>query len=287
MAVKAQKTYTVSVAPRSSGSEFHAAIADLSEPHDLVRLMAGSMAFVTPRETCGLRALIEYAARQSEEVVLDCPTDRDVHVYLERIDFYKDLPSNVALSHPRPEVRRKDRRADLIEVTRIASEEDVGTLMERVSTVAKPQLGSGPVANAFTTAVTEATENVVSHADSPIGAVVAAQRYDRTGLELSVIDLGAGIPATLARNPAHRGLADLAAIERALEDGVSSINEPGRGAGLWRLAEAVCRGRNATLVIGSGNGELGLAWENGRRRRYAAVPAIGIRGTWIWIRIAA
>jgi len=46
MAVKTQKTHT-SVSARSAGSEFHAAIAGLVEHHELVRLMAGSMTFVT------------------------------------------------------------------------------------------------------------------------------------------------------------------------------------------------------------------------------------------------
>ena len=286
MSVKAQNTYMVSVPPRSSGSEIHAAIAALDEPHDEVRLMAASLWFVTPREICGLRALVDHAAAHAGRVEFDCPANSSVHRYLERVDFYKHLPENVELSLPRPHLGRWDTRDQLIELVRIRSCDDVEDLMNRVSRVVSGQVGRGHVAKTFATAIGAATENVVDHARSPIGALVAAQRYQRTGLELAVVDLGEGIPTTLARNPDHDGLGDLGAVERSLEDGVSSVtDDDGRGTGLWELVEAVARAENATLGIGSGRADLRLSWERGLRSRNAAVPSYAIPGTWIWVRL--
>lgn len=285
MAVKTQKAYMVSVPPRSAGYEFHAAIAALDEPHDEVALMAGSMDFVTPREICGLRALVDHAAAHTREVVLACPNNRHVHRYLERVDFYEHLPPNVRLNQPRPRVRRRDQQDQLIELTRIGSTDDVEGLMDRVSKVAKRQVGPGHLAMAFATAIGAATENVVDHAKSSIGALVAAQRYEATGLELAVVDLGLGIPTTLGENPSYADLTDLEAIERALEDGVSSVQEEGRGTGLWELVETVGKAKASTLGIGSGRGDLRLSWRNGGRTRNAATPGHEIPGTWISIRL--
>jgi anti-sigma regulatory factor (Ser/Thr protein kinase) len=293
MTVKTQNTptnlsYNVSIPPRSSGAELHAAIADLTaNPADEVRLMSGSLQFVTPREVCGLRALLDHAAANAAHVYFDCPADPNVHAYLERIDFYKDLPENVTLSRPVRPSRRRDRWERLIELLSIHTSEDVARLSSRVSAVAAAQLGSGPVAAALATGIAAATENVIDHANSPIGALIAAQRYEGKGLELAVVDLGAGIPTTLGRNPDHMGLRDLEAVERALEDGVSSTGEAGRGAGLPDFVNRVSRGGNATLGIASGCADLRLSWQAGRHTQNATTPMHPVPGTWIWLRLRA
>jgi hypothetical protein len=106
-----QKTYWVSVPPRPSGAEFHAATADLSNHRAEVRLMAASMSFGTRAEVCGLPALLDHAAHRADSVIFDCPGDVDVHAYVARMDFYANLPTNVVLSRPAPTIRRRDRRS--------------------------------------------------------------------------------------------------------------------------------------------------------------------------------
>jgi hypothetical protein len=302
MTVKTQKAYMVSVPPRSSAAEIHTAISAVNGDQSEIHLMAGSLDFATPKEVCGLRALIDHAATRADRVVFDCPSRRDVHAYLARANFYADLPPNVQLSRPPPVLRRRNRRLTLLELIRVVSTEDVEGLMDLVYEVAKGQFGIGPVATACTTAIGAAIENVVEHADSPIGALVSAQRYRRfrrrrannstlqvpkTGLELAVVDLGQGIPTTLSRHPNHRGLSDLEALERSLEDGVSSTSDPGRGAGLAELVGAVGRTGHSTLELGSGRASLTLEWANGNHYRQRAVPGYTIRGTWISLRLEA
>jgi anti-sigma regulatory factor (Ser/Thr protein kinase) len=287
MTVKMQNTYFVSVPPRSSGSELHAAIKDLAHCKPEVRLMAASMRFATPGEICGLRALVDYAATKADTVVFDCPARDDVHAYLTRMNFYAELPPNVDLSREVPPLRRRDHRTKLIELVRIRTPDDVERLMERVHHVADAHLRTGLAAVACATALGEVTANVLDHAGAPEGALVAAQTYKTTGFELAVIDLGAGIPTTLARNPAHRGLADIDALQRSLKDGVSGMEEPGRGSGLADLVKAVGRAGSASLRLGSGRGQLSVGLTKGNQRRHRMVPAVAVPGTWISLTLEA
>ena len=279
--MKPQNTYDVSVPPRGPGDRIHATLAHIEATQPAsVRLWAGSLEFVTPSEICGLRALIVRAAAIADDVRFDCPRNPHVNRYLERVDFYEGLPANVSLSEPRPQVRRRDRKRELIELTQILECDDVARLTTRVKTVASGAVRPEAVARACTTAIAAATENAIDHAGSPIGALVAAQRYGPT-LEVAVVDLGAGIPATLARNPAHRGLTDVDAVLRSLDDGVSSLAEDGRGSGLPQIVRHVARSRNATLIIASSQARLHISWRGGARRQNTSVPPLPVRGTWI------
>jgi hypothetical protein len=164
---------------------------------------------------------------------------------------------------------------------RISTSNDVEALMDRVWRVAKSQFGTGRAAAVSATAIAAATENVIDHAQSPFGAYVSAQRYQRSRVELAVVDLGHGIPATLRQNPSHVGLSDLEALERALDDGISSVCDPGRGAGLAELVKGIAQAGNSSLRLRSGRAELALGWENGNEQRNRTVPAYPVRGTWI------
>jgi hypothetical protein len=286
MTMKTQNSYVVSVPPRLSGSQLHVAIAHLGEVEvEEVEIKMGSLSFAFPPEVCGLRALVEHAATRSGRVSLDCPSNQHVHRYLERMNLYSDLPGNVDLSQPRPGLMRRDQSGKLIELVSVSSTNDVEDLMDRVSKIAEGQVGRGPVARAFTTAIGAITENVVDHAASPIGALIAAQRYRTSGLEFSVVDLGDGIPSTLTSHPDYSGLHDLEALELALKDGVSSTGVDGRGVGLWEFVEHIGRGGNATIGIASGQADLRISWSGGRQTRNAATPVHPVPGTWISVRL--
>jgi len=275
----------VSIAPRWSTAEVHAAVQAIDGTQDEVELMAGSLSFATPQELCGLRALVEHAAMHAERVSFDCPGDDQANRYLARMDFYSDLPPNVVLTRTVPMLRRNDRRQQLVELRRVACADDVEALMDRVAKVAEGHFGKGTTATACATALGAATENVIDHAQSPVGAWVAAQRYRRTGLELAVVDLGLGIPTTLGRNPVHAGLSDLDAVELALEDRVTSTGQDGRGAGLAELRTAVRQAGNSTLVIRSGRAHLTISQRGSEIQVQRFTPSPAVPGTWIAIRL--
>jgi len=285
MTVKVMNTCSLSVPPSVAHSELHRAIVALDSQCDRFEVLAGSLRFVTPLELCGLRALIDHAAQLADRVHFDDPLIPDVHNYLARMDFYSDLPPNVELSRKPPTIRRNDRRDNLIELCRIMSIEDVEALPERVWRIAHPHFGTGPTAKACGTAIAAATENVLDHARSPIGALVAAQRYDRAGLELAVVDLGLGIPTTLRANAEFGRLTDLDAVEQAVRDGVTSTGEKGRGAGLAELISTAQRAGNSTLVIQSGYAHLTVSSRGGLANIHRTCPGTPVPGTWISLRL--
>jgi anti-sigma regulatory factor (Ser/Thr protein kinase) len=286
--MKTQKSQVqrISVPPRLAAGHLQASMEEIDGASDEIHLLASGVKFADPLDICALRTLIDHAAEMSGRVYLECPGDSSVNRYLERMNLYDGLPDNVELSSPRPAIRRQPLGGKLIELSRIVCSADVEALMDRTAEIAGEQFGRrSTVTVAFATAVGAAAENVVMHAKSPTGALVAAQRYQRTGLELAVVDRGLGIPRTLSANPRHQGLSDLQAVERSLQDKVSSSLEEGRGAGLWELCDAVAASRNATLAIASGRADLSLSWADGALHRNPSTPAKPISGTWIAIRL--
>jgi anti-sigma regulatory factor (Ser/Thr protein kinase) len=271
----------VSIPPRSNGAEIQAAIVALTEPQDEVHVMASSLLFAAPREICGLRALIECAAANAAVVTFDCPLKSEVHRYLGRMDFYSELPSNVRLSHEPPIIHRRDQRRSLIELRHVTDVNDLQELMDSFWGVSLEHLKSNRLAKAYSTALGAVAENVVDHAASPIGALVAAQRYERTGLELCVVDVGHGIPVTLRRNAKYAELSDIDAVVRALDDRVTSTGVEGRGAGLAELCSTIAKAGSATLTIQSGCAQVTLHGDSGRMYVNRLIPGSPTPGTWI------
>ncbi len=240
----------VTLPARGCANDVRDAFGQLSQALELVAIDASALQFVTPEDICGLRALIELAATIADRVTVVCPEDDNVHRYLARMNFYADRPPSVRYSRSVPWLRRRDRSHDLVELAMIQTPTDVGQQYERVMRIGAGQFGANsPMTTAFATAVAVAAENSVEHASAPLPAMMAAQRYGQSTLKLAVVDLGVSIPTTLRRNPLHRDLDDAAAIVRSLDDGVSSIIERGRGAGLADMMRKISRVGSAHLKI--------------------------------------
>ena len=285
MTMKTMKALTVSIPPRLFDFNVHWVIRAVNEPHSRIEVMASSLAFVTPVEMCGLRLMVECAADRADEVFFDCPSNGDVNRYLARMNFYSELPPNVVLSSVVPELRRRDRSKSLVELSRVQTRDDVEEFIRRSWEVTSAQFGVGRMAKACAVALGAASENVLEHAQSRNGALVAAQRYKNSGIELAVVDLGLGIPSTMRRVPKHSSLSDLEIVELALEDHVTSSQVAGRGAGLHELITAVERAGNATLAIQSGLAHLNVHFRDGTVEYQRLTPADEVQGTWISVRL--
>lgn len=229
--------------------------------------------------------MLDQAADTAEKVLFDCPDSQGVHKYLARMNFYSGLPANVSLSRHIGKVKRRDRRESLIELTRVRSADEVMPVVDRVMRVAQRDFGSRQILRAFCVAVSELLENAVEHACSPIGGLVAAQRYETSRLELMVVDLGRGIKDSLAQNPSYAELTELGAIRRALEDGVSSLDDPGRGGGLPNLVSSAGTVPRASVRISSGEGEVDMRWVGGDPVRLERKREQAATGTWIYVRL--
>lgn len=108
----------------------------------------------------------------------------------------------------------------------------------------------------------EVIRNALSHAESPIGCVVAGTVYPASRLiELCVLDMGQTIRGHLTKNPMHaRVRTDHDAIVLATVEGVTGtppgqvnrLGEPNSGVGLYELRQ-YCESGGGDLTIVSGD----------------------------------
>jgi hypothetical protein len=103
----------------------------------------------------------------------------------------------------------------------------------------------------------ELAENVIHHADTPLGGFAAAQGWRKTStFEIGMVDLGVGIRGSLTKNPAYADIGDdVTAITTALEPRVSATPERNSGIGLF-ITRLLLRENGGTLVVRSGRGAL-------------------------------
>ena len=122
---------------------------------------------------------------------------------------------------------------------------DADQLYETVSTIMKNILGAlnkfdRSHLTAIEWSVNEITDNVLNHAQSPVGGFVQVTNHSRREqIEFSVCDAGLGIPATLrSHNP--KLSTDQEALEKAIQEGVTRDKSVGQGNGLygtWRITQ--------------------------------------------------
>ena len=119
---------------------------------------------------------------------------------------------------------------------------------------------SANVAQLLANHLDEVLLNALTHADSPIGAIVVGQEFPGLKcLEIAVLDLGQTIRGHLTGNPKHQSIAtDSEAIIRATEEGVSGTvgfnrwGDPNSGVGLFELRKyCECGGGELTILSGS------------------------------------
>jgi len=106
----------------------------------------------------------------------------------------------------------------------------------------------------------ELADNILHHSNATAGWVAAARVRHRLDdgtikpmVEIAVGDSGIGIPAAIKKNPALSPSDDAQAVVLALQEGVSGLDDPHRGYGLWHLRQEVVRvAAQRVLVIRSG-----------------------------------
>ena len=122
---------------------------------------------------------------------------------------------------------------------------DADQLYKTVSTIMKKILSAlskfdRSHLTAIEWSVNEITDNVLNHAQSPVGGFVQVTSHSRREqIEFSVCDAGLGIPATLrSHNP--KLSTDQEAVEKAIQEGVTRDKSVGQGNGLygtWRISQ--------------------------------------------------
>ena|SRR5579863_627888 len=123
-------------------------------------------------------------------------------------------------------------------------------------------------------AVNEITDNVLNHASSAVGGIVQLTTKSKSNVvEFVVCDAGVGIPRTLRE--AHKDLtSDVAALDRAIREGVTRNRSTNMGNGLFgsfRLAQL----SDGYFSIHSGYARLDFNQKDGLRVSQLASPYSG------------
>lgn len=259
--------------------------------------------FVEPAGICGLAALLEFLIPRSEEVELAL-SGRDVAAYLERMDFFRlfggRVRTNLDLSSL--EERQRHNPGTLQELINFQTEAEIPGVVQRIAEILETMGYRLRERVDICSTLSEVCANAAEHgladglidgdASAPgFGAYAAVQAYnhvvsggsrgDRRGGEevlVAIADGGPGIRDTLARNPANADFVatDNDALRHALQMGVSSSGEVGRGGGLTLVAQIAARA-GGSLSLRSGSGRVTAYRDRTNSRNVPAFPGAFVR----------
>ncbi len=104
--------------------------------------------------------------------------------------------------------------------------------------------------------INELTDNVIVHAESPIGGLVQVSRFmtNTKVVEFTIADAGLGIPTTLRSGGKFSG-SDTDALDSAVREGVTRDRSIGQGNGLFGSYQ-ICSHSGGTFQIESGYARL-------------------------------
>ena len=244
--------------------------------------------FVEPAGLCGLAALLEFLIPRSRLVGLKFSV-HDVAPYLERMDFFRifghRVETNVDVSAL--EERRRGNPGTLQELISFHSEEEIPGIINRISEILTNKGYELSERAAICATLSEICANAVEHGHSPFGAYAAVQAYQHIvsggrgrGEEVlvAIADGGAGVRATLSRNPeyADHTDSDNDALRHALKMGVSGTGELGRGGGLAVVGQIAARA-GGSLSLRSGSGRVTFYGDRTNSRNVPTFPGTFVR----------
>jgi anti-sigma regulatory factor (Ser/Thr protein kinase) len=216
------------------------------------------LAFVGPTALTVMTATLRHLSHNrllAEDARLYMPRSPLTRHYLERMDFVRLVAKNA--DEYEEEFERRDpvgfrpcQHFDGSEYHVVAAEM-ANAVAERceTDTVAR---------SSIRICFDELAENVLNHADTPLGGFAMAQAWPRRSeIEVAIVDLGIGVRASLAKNPAYAALEDdLAAVTVALDPRVTG-NPTGRNSGIGLyITRLLLRENGGTLLLRSGRGEI-------------------------------
>ena len=185
------------------------------------------------------------------------------------------------------EERRRHNPGTLQELINFHDEEEIPGIIERISEILENQGYRLKERVAICSVLSEVCANAAEHGASSFGAYAAVQAYGhivsgprRRGEEvlIAIADGGVGVRETLSRNPAYaeHTETDNDAIRHALEMGVTSTGEIGRGGGLALVAQIAARS-GGSLSLRSGTGRITVYESRKNSRNVPGFPGTFVR----------
>ncbi|MDP2838370.1 MAG: ATP-binding protein [Candidatus Moranbacteria bacterium] len=185
---------------------------------------------------------------KAEQVFFEKLTARSAH-YLERMGLFKFLGIDSGIK-----IIEHESAGRFIPLTQIRNSQELSGFITEIV----PLLHLNPLqTDALRYVISELVRNVIEHADSPVGAIVAAQYYSKNNtIRIGISDTGVGIKSTINRH--HFAKSNLAAIQLALTPGITGTTsreggtESNAGAGLFFI-KSIAKVSREFFVIYSGD----------------------------------
>lgn len=247
-----------------------------------------SVEFVEPAGLCALSALLEYAIPRSESMKLMI-SGRDVAAYLERMDFFRIFGGRIETNADLNSLgeRRRHDPGTLQELVKFHTEEEIPGIIHRLADILTNQGYLLRERAAICSTLSEICANAAEHSGSPFGAYAAVQAYhhivsgSRTRGEeilIAIADGGLGFRESLANNPANSDhiTTDTDALRHALDMGISSSGEIGRGGGLPLVAQLAAKA-GGSLSLRSGSGRVTAYKDRTNSRNVPPFPGSFVR----------
>ena len=236
----------------------------------------GPIEFIKPVGVVALLAIIERLTRRSDmpKMAIQLPENPDVQEYLRLAGVFDVMREHVVFEGKQPEemIAKMQQVRPMVSCTHFVKEYDIDQLANQMEAEFQTELVGYPsLLQTCHGIFSELATNVVYHAESDGGYVLAQQYNYSSGpvVEIAVADCGIGIRASLQKNPGHSMISsDLQATERALLEGVSSLEDPHRGYGLHHVTDDVKHNNNREMTIRSGQGILGIRGDGEITRDY-------------------
>lgn len=200
--------------------------------------------FTRPTGLSCLAALVLYLIRQAAtaNVKFVRPTDPSADQYLSRMNFYQIFEVEIAEFFQRHAAAGRFR--ELIELTH---EEMCRNVAGEVCKILEEKISLSPeLSSALEYVLSEVSENVFHHANSPIHGIVCAQSYPaEKSVEIAIVDCGCGVSESLRRNPELTGKiqSPTDGVSWAIKRRITGRPDHNSGEGLFWSSEFVRRGK--------------------------------------------
>jgi hypothetical protein len=224
----------------------------------------------------GLTALLTLGQTRAERATLAVPDTEDTATYWARANFFKYAEEIFEISGSVPRARSGGESSVLLEITPVASSDDVHTIVGRIQQKSQQILTSELHLDAratvgFAMTLSEICQNIIEHAGR--GGWVAVQTYTyrrkppfRRVVVIAVSDAGLGFRQSLESLPGRvrdERWGDRAALEEAVLHGQSRFRDPGRGQGLAGVKKYIARWEGK-LSVRSGTARIAITplWDD-------------------------
>lgn len=242
----------------------------LDSTGDTATLDLSRVTFVLPQSVISIATWSEHIRQSGKSLAVVGPLAEDTARYLSRVHL-PELLTEIGATHNLPVVNERHLGRSIVELTRFTGAGEVRELADSVHEFAARHDRAS--ADALHTAVCEAGENVVTHAQVSHGFAVAQFYPQQQVFRFALGDSGIGYYGSLQ----SLGASDFEhGLKMAVTSGVTSTGDPGRGLGLPAIRDELVR-LGGVMTIGDGAYAriYSSEWLDGRRASSASGSIVG------------